>query len=347
MEMIFRQAPQGIIVCDSRGKITLVNTAARELMQKDTKTTLLKYAPGLRGELFDPRGRRILPEESPCMRALRGETTIDRECRVARFGNARDILFSAAPVICGDRVAAVIAIVTDNTKHKREQLSLRESAVSRERRRMAADLHDTFAQSLNAIVLLLEAAEVELPTNLEDAQQHFRRAHEVARNCLVEARHSMWSLSHDSLENDQLAPALSFLAKQLFAGTSVEVQLSLQDKSVAISPEVRREILRIAREALANVLKHAKATKVHVGLSYKQQDLQLRVQDDGRGFPGTSTASANGNYGLDNMRRRTERLGGKFAISSRPGRGTNVMASLPLPTKVLQMERRSSSPGAN
>jgi len=87
----------------------------------------------------------------------------------------------------------------------------------------------------------------------------------------VEARHSMWSLSHDSLENDQLAPALSFLAKQLFAGTSVEVQLCLQDKSVAISPEVRREILGL-RGKPANVLKHAKATKVHVGLSYKQQD---------------------------------------------------------------------------
>jgi signal transduction histidine kinase len=346
LELIFRQVPQGIVVCDTHGNITLLSTAARKLLQTHSKETSLQHAPGIRGELFDSDGRRIPPWESPCGRALLGEVTIDKQCRVGRFGVVHDILISAAPVIYNERVVAAVTTFAECAKRKQEELLLREAAVSKERRRMAADLHDTLAPSLYAIVLLLETAEYEFPANLEQIRRDLKRARDMARDCMAEARRSMWTLSHDSLENDQLGSALSFLAKQFFAGTPIKLKLSLQQGSIALSTEMRRELLRIAREALTNVVKHAKATTVRIALAYKERLVQLRVRDDGRGFANGAGASFNGNYGLDNMRYRTEQLGGTFVVDSQPGRGTHVMASLPLPPKVVQWAagtyRRSS-----
>jgi signal transduction histidine kinase len=139
----------------------------------------------------------------------------------------------------------------------------------------------------------------------------------------------MWTLSHESLENEDLAPALSFLAQQFFAGTPVKLKLSLQPETGALPLELRRELLRIAREALANVLKHSNATRVHLDLLYQKREVQLRIFDDGHGFVGDPRPGASHGAGLNNMRKRAERMGGKLIINSLPGQGTRLIAALP------------------
>jgi signal transduction histidine kinase len=329
-ELIWQQAGVGIVVYDAAGEVTWANVAALKLGLNPADPTT--WALDAWGEILDSNGCHIPPEQSPCMKAMRGETTSGQECRLLRSGSGFcDILFSAAPIIRNQQVVGAIATLTDITQRKREELKLREDAVFKERSRMATDLHDTICQSLNAISLLLEAAEDEFSAETAKARRHLRRAHEIARESLAEARRSMWTLSHESLEREDLAPALSFIARQLFAGTLVKVELSLQPETCSLSSELRRELLRIGREALANVLKHAQATKVHLGLAYQNSEVQLCVFDNGHGFASASIRRVGGGgWGLNNMRKRAERMGGKLVVHSLPGKGTRVMATLPL-----------------
>jgi signal transduction histidine kinase len=330
MALILRQAPAGIVVCDGKRNVTLVNAAARKLVLNGPKGEPITYAPDIWGEMQDPNGCHIPAEESPCMKALLGQTTNGQECCFVRPGDGSfDVLFSAAPITSDQKVIGMIATLFDITQHNDEELQLREDAVSNERNRMAADLHDTLCQSLCAIMLMLNAAEHELADEPEKARSHFRCAHEVAFESLAEARRTMWTLSHESLENEDLAPALSFLAQQFFAGTPVELKLSLQPETGALPLELRRELLRIAREALANVLKHSNATSVHLDLLYQKREVQLSIFDDGHGFVGDPRPGASHGAGLNNMRKRAERMGGKLIINSLPGQGTRLIAALP------------------
>jgi signal transduction histidine kinase len=344
MERILCRAPVGIVVCDARGKVGLVNGVAKKLALSYHDGEPITHVSDIWGEMVDPNGCLIPRDQSPCMKALRGQITNGQECCLIRpDSGSHDILFSAAPITSDHEILGMIATLVDITQHKDEELQLREDAVSKERDRMAADLHDTLCQSLSAIVLLLDAAEHEFSGASEKARPLFRHAHEVALGGLAEARRTLWTLSHESLENADLASALSLIARQLFAGSRVELELSLPHETRKLSSELRRESLRIAREALVNALKHANATKVELGLLYQKREVQLCVFDNGRGFAGNSEASAVQGSGLNNMLRRAERMGGKLVVKSLPGHGTRVLAVLPLTMSSIRQSSRQES----
>jgi signal transduction histidine kinase len=177
---------------------------------------------------------------------------------------------------------------------------------------------------------------MEMPRGSEMAQRHLRSAQDVAQDGLRETRRSIWTLSQESLQGQDLAQALSLLAQQFFTATPVKLKLSLQQEPHSLSPDARRELIRIGREALANVLKHAKATKVCLALLYTDREVHLRVHDNGRGFATPGLPHANGGYGLTSMSRRAESLGGRFDVCSYPGRGTRVVTRVPLDSCVLR-----------
>jgi signal transduction histidine kinase len=337
MEMILPQVIDAIVVCDDRGLIVLANAGAKQLAKVDPEGTTVKLAENIWGELFDFNGCHIAPEEWPLMRALRGETTSYLECRLVRpDGSACDILFSARPIAdLAKRIVGAVATLTDISQHKRAEASQHEEALERERSRMATHIHDTVSQSLTAIMLQLRAAELELYGNLKTVEVYLQRATSVARDSLADLRSSIWTLSHESLETEDLSEALSFLAKQLFAATPVALELSLQQEGSTLPREVRHEILWISKEALANVMKHAKATKVHIELLCGKKDVQLRVGDDGQGFGQARVPNAKGSFGLISMRKRAERLGGTVVVDSQPGKGTRVVAVVPMQTAVI------------
>jgi signal transduction histidine kinase len=332
LEMAFGHAPQFMVVCDMNGRIVLASTAAKRLAQVTPEGKHLELAPRIWGDLFDLNGQRIPAEDWPSTRALHGEVTWQRECQLVQSGGLSwSILFSAAPVTARRLISGAVFLMTDLTRQKQAERMLREEAIRRERSHIAADIHDTFAQSLSAIVLQLQAVEDELVHDFAKAHQHLQRAQSLTRETLTEARRSIWTLSHESLEKEELSSALSSLAKQLFAATSVEVQLSLQKEPCPLSSDVRLELLRLGREALANVLKHARATKVHIQLSYGRRDMQLSVVDNGRGFERRRSSSTGGGFGLNSMRRRAALLGGRLVIDTQPGHGTRIIALVPVP----------------
>lgn len=323
----------GIVISNSRGRITLVNAAAKRLAQRDPKGKSLTLAPSIWGELFDASGRHIPVKRWPCMRALNGENTVALECRFVRSdGRARDILFGSCPVKKrGSQINGSFSSLTDLTEQKWKEASLRQVAIAGERSRLAADIHDTLVQGLNAVVLQLEAVDQGFSADPEQVRAGLRRVRETARQSLVDARRSIWILSGEVPEERDPAASLAFLARKLFADSPIRLQLRLTNCAFPLEADLRLGLARIGKEALTNVLKHSRATTVRIELSYGRKSVRLSVLDNGCGFVQGALANTPGGFGLFGLRSRTEHLGGRLMIQSQADRGTHIIATIPLP----------------
>ncbi|MDP9848385.1 sensor histidine kinase [Streptosporangium lutulentum] len=206
----------------------------------------------------------------------------------------------------------------------------REAGVNDERRRLAAEIHDTLAQGLAGIITQLQAATDN--TDLAVARNHVERAAALARHGLGEARRSVQDLGPGALEHDTLPDALKNLVETWSVSTGVRAEFTVTGTVEPLHNEIEATVLRIAQETLANADRHARATRVGVTLSYMDDELSLDVRDDGRGFdphaPGERGISRG--FGLGGMRARAERVAGTLDIESGPGRGTAVSARVPL-----------------
>jgi len=331
LQAVWNHHPIAMIVCDAQGKIVLANAMAKQMARIEPEGMHLKHASSIWGTLLPNEGK---PEMTgwPPLRTLLARPTSLRECRLAQPDNtAYDVMFSSEPLAtAGQTKAGAVLMLTDITPIKRREAALREGAIFKERSRMAADLHDTLCQGLNAIVLMLQAAEMSAEQNKPTMVGQLRRAYEVAKDTLQEARRSMWTFSRQATGNVDPATSLALAAEELFNGTPVQCELSLQEQPFDLPPRIRFELLRIGKEALTNAVKHSEATNVQVKLTYQEQSLELSVKDDGRGFVPASGSDGRHGYGLTSMRQRAEGLGGKVAIESRPGQGTKVVVFIPL-----------------
>ncbi|MFF3608740.1 histidine kinase [Streptomyces sp. NPDC002463] len=205
-----------------------------------------------------------------------------------------------------------------------------------ERERLAREIHDTLAQGLSSIQLLLRAAERLLPPD-SPAAGHIGRAREAAQDNLAEARRFVRALSPPDLEHGSLAAALERLCEPVEAGpygpgNGPRVRFSVSGTPAELPTPYEVALLRIAQSALANTVRHASASRAEITLSFMDASVTLDVVDDGRGFdPASVRPSSDGGFGLPAMRSRAESLGGSFAVESAPGQGTAVAVSLPLP----------------
>ena len=176
---------------------------------------------------------------------------------------------------------------------------------------MARDVHDTLAQGLTGIVLNLEAAE-EAATDLPEAVRNcIRRARDVARENLKEARRSVLALSSSLPVSDDLATSIRGLGGPL--------PLEHKDSLGIFHP--RNE------QATDNALQHARASSIRIELVLDEKQIQLKITDDGRGF---ELKNAGLGFGLTGMRERAEEIGGKCDLTSQPGKGTRVEVRVPL-----------------
>ena len=211
-----------------------------------------------------------------------------------------------------------------------------ELATTRERNRLARELHDTLAQGFTGIVLQLEATESALVGGRpEVASQRLDQARILARESLAEARRSVWSLRPQVLERRPLPEALPDAVRALTVGTALAVHVETPDRVPPLSPDLEADVLRVAQEAVTNAVKHAGARTLAVGLGWDGSCLELRVRDDGRGFVARGRPSEDGGgFGLTAMRERIERHGGTLRIDARPGEGSEVVAAVSVPERV-------------
>ncbi|MET0134002.1 MAG: sensor histidine kinase [Kibdelosporangium sp.] len=214
--------------------------------------------------------------------------------------------------------------------HAQLLIQAREAGVLDERQRMAREIHDTLAQGFTAIITQLQAAE-----QSGDWRAHIDTAARLARENLTEARRSVHALRPAQLENAALPEALADVVEGWVGAQGVHVELTTTGTARSMHPEVEVALLRIAQEALANVAKHARASRVGLTLSYMEDLVTLDVRDDGVGFD-PDLVKADG-FGLMTMRQRMSRLAGALAVESEPGGGTAVSASLPaIPAEVAR-----------
>ncbi|WP_408645942.1 sensor histidine kinase [Streptomyces odonnellii] len=214
--------------------------------------------------------------------------------------------------------------------HAQLLVQAREAGVADERRRLAAEIHDTIAQGLAGIIAQLQVVHVTADPAV--ARDHLERAAALARHSLGEARRSVQNLSPAELENDTLPEALRKTVATWAERSGVRARFTVTGTEEPLHDEVAATLLRIAQEALANTARHAKAARAGVTLSYMGDEISLDVRDDGRGFDPLSVAprSGTGGFGLDGMRARAERIAGTVTVESEEGQGTAVSARVPL-----------------
>ncbi|MGW1891450.1 sensor histidine kinase [Streptomyces sp. NPDC002004] len=206
-----------------------------------------------------------------------------------------------------------------------------------ERERLAREIHDTLAQGLSSIQLLLRAAERALGPG-SPAAPHIEQARATAQDNLAEARRFVRALAPPDLEHGSLAAALERLCAALpgaaGAAGAPKVQFSVSGTPVELPTPYEVALLRTAQSALGNTVRHARARRAEITLSFMDTAVALDVVDDGAGFdPGAVRAErGDGGFGLPAMRSRARSLGGTFTVESAPGQGTAVAVTLPLPS---------------
>jgi len=216
--------------------------------------------------------------------------------------------------------------------HAQLVVQAREAGVTDERQRMAREIHDTIAQGLTGVVTQLEAAG-QVKHDPAELQRHLDNATRLARESLTEARRSVNAIVPVPLENHGLPEAIADVAARWSSMSNVPAEVIVTGTAHNLHREVEVILLRVAQEALANVARHAAATRVGVTLSYMEDIVTIDVRDNGRGFLPTNLANGvgtNPGFGLTAMRQRVEGLSGTLEVESTPGVGTAISASLPV-----------------
>jgi signal transduction histidine kinase len=212
----------------------------------------------------------------------------------------------------------------------------REAGVLDERARLAREIHDTIAQGLTGIVTQLEAAGA-ADSEPEIRRRHMDTAGALARESLTEARRSVDALAPGRLAAAQLPDAIADMAKKWAETAGVELILDTTGDPRPLLPELEVTLFRVGQEALANVGKHARATRVGLTLSYMDDVVVLDVRDDGRGFvPADNPEPSGGSgFGLAAMEQRVRRVSGALTVESTPGDGAALSVSVPaIPAEV-------------
>jgi signal transduction histidine kinase len=207
-------------------------------------------------------------------------------------------------------------------------------AQEEERRRLAYEIHDGLTQIAVATYQHLQAFADEHPPDSARAQEQLEQTLELAQQTVVEARRVIAGLRPTMLDDFGLASAIRLQVEELRSeGCQVNYEEKLGDERLPV--ELETALFRVAQEALTNVRKHAQSTQVDVVLERLEGGIRLQVKDRGRGFRPTEVSNGGGpgeRVGLSSMRERVTLLGGELEVRSEPGKGTIVVADVPLPT---------------
>jgi signal transduction histidine kinase/ligand-binding sensor domain-containing protein len=238
-----------------------------------------------------------------------------------------------AAVACG-LLGILIATVhfISTQKLYRQLAGLRQQqALERERARIARDIHDQIGAGLTQLSLLGEMIQADKESSGE-AETHARQISQTARETAREVDEIVWTVNPS---NDTLDGLINYICKNAqeylaVAGLRYRLDMPAQLPPAAISPEARHNVFLAAKEAVTNVVRHARASEAWLRLRLAPHSFTLEIEDNGRGLDGLDEKTAGARNGLRNMRKRMEDIGGEFFIG--PGRqgGTLVRLTVPL-----------------
>ncbi|MDZ7952688.1 sensor histidine kinase [Nostoc sp. DedQUE09] len=213
-----------------------------------------------------------------------------------------------------------------NDKLRQYAMQIENQATLEERNRIAREIHDSLGHSLTALNLQLETALKLWQSNPGRAETFLATAKELGSKALKDVRQSVSTMRSNPLQEQCLEDAIASLSENFyrFNGILPIYQINLE---YSLPPEINTAIYRITQESLTNISKYAYATEVKLELTTTKGNLQLIIQDNGKGFDvGQNTTG----FGLHSMRDRTLALGGQFNINSALGSGCKITVNIPL-----------------
>ena len=238
------------------------------------------------------------------------------------------ITFAALTTFC---LAAIVS------ERRRAALELAEAQrregerAALERQRIARDLHDSVSQSLFSTTLHVRTAQHALELEEFDATgpvgKEPNEIGQLTRGALAEMRALIFELRPGALAEEGLVAALSKQAAALSAREGLAIAVDGPDGRLPLEPEVEEQLYRLGQEALANVVKHARASQATVRIAAEDDTVSMEVSDDGRGFDPAVVGPEH--FGLRSMRGRVADLKGRLKVTSAPGRGTVICVEVP------------------
>jgi signal transduction histidine kinase/DNA-binding NarL/FixJ family response regulator len=229
---------------------------------------------------------------------------------------------------------AAIALATARMHEVAEERARAEAAAA-ERDRLLGEVHDSLAQRLVSIRVYLDSAERDLAASIQGEDDginavaaQLRQASTAARDALAEARLTLLGLASSPLNGQTLDAALRSEAAWAQSIGGLEVRYVSAGTPPAMEERLSQEVLRVAREALTNIVRHAQASSVRLGLMYEQAAVTLLVQDDGLGFDPKAEWQGD-RFGLRAISERARVLGATVDVDSLAGWGTRIRARFP------------------
>ncbi|MDZ4292423.1 MAG: PAS domain S-box protein [Hydrogenophaga sp.] len=274
-----------------------------------------------------------------------------------RDGSSRDVemVVAALPDHSRTLVQMVISDITEQSQERQALLAsrrtLRDLAASlvdtreEERRRIARELHDELGQRLTALKLELSALE-----GIGTPCIHSARVQSMIRmvdDTVAATRRISLDLRPLMLDDLGLSAAIEWLAQETERRSGLQVALRCDPLPDLIPQKILTTLYRIVQEALTNIVRHARATRVAISMVHAGSSIELRVEDNGAGFPGKPLRVPKKSFGLIGIRERVLMLGGELSLGNLPGGGAAMVVKLPLSDMDgagYPLERASSPP---
>ena len=226
-------------------------------------------------------------------------------------------------------------------------LRLRHQERLSEREDIARDLHDTFFQAVQSLFLRFHTASRQLPEQ-HPARQAVEEVLDESDRVMLKGREMFLDIPKEESEEPDFAEVIAGYCAEFATAHPIEYRVKVEGQPRILNPLVTAELSKIAREAIYNAFRHSKAKAIEVELTYGKREIQLRVRDDGRGFEPAllQSNSAHLHLGLQNMRKRAEKIEARFRLWSRPGSGTELEVILAAQRAYSTTQRAWTFPGS-
>jgi PAS domain S-box-containing protein len=326
MERVVDATAAAIVGVDLRGRTVVWNRGAERMFGWQRDAVLGRVPPIVPASLRQQWRRQM----RQVLEGGRGMIEAETE-RVTRDKRVLPVLRSSAPLRDdAGNVIGVLDTLTDITAHKQLDEESRAMAQVRERELIAMDLHDGMIQSLYGVGLNLAAMERGPDLDAEGAREAARRVRAEIERIIEEVRGYLFTPRLREFAPRDLGTGLRLLVDALRLNGSLEPSLVLDAQvDERLDPEVRGHLLYITREATSNILRHAKATQVSLGVTQEGDQAVLTVRDNGCGFD-ADVRARRGHHGLRNMASRARLIGGRFNLLTGAVGGTEIRVEVPV-----------------
>jgi PAS domain S-box-containing protein len=329
-------AEEAIIVIDDNRRIALFNQGAVKLFGYDPDEILGQSLDQLLPERFRVDHSRHIEAFARGAESARRMAQRREVFGLKEDGTEFPAEASISKLTVGETTTFTVILrdITDRlrTEHQLQSLTTQlMTAQEEERRRISRELHDDINQRLALLAIEMGRMETNPSVSAHAARQAFQSLAQRLAAISDDVRRMAYQFHPSILDDLGLPAALTRLANEFSVNTGIKTVVVQEDFGDPLPQEIASCLYRIAQESLANVTKHAQASRVELELTCDGQEVTLSIHDSGVGFDLERIRDHHVGLGLVNMRERVRSIHGRLEIQAQPGQGTRIIAQIPLP----------------